>query len=238
MAYIRPAESRGHATFGWLNSYHSFSFGHYHDPRHMGWSVLRVINDDTVAPHAGFDPHSHRDMEIISYVLQGSIRHEDSMGNISVLRTGEVQRMSAGRGVLHSEYNTSDEPLKFLQIWIQPAQRQITPGYQQKPVATRGQLTALVTADGREDSLTINQDISLYRLTLNKQQSATLALDGLRRGYLHIIEGELQVVISNPTQDSRQTLTLSAGDAVGLEVGEQLQVTASSALHGLWFDLP
>lgn len=238
MAYLRPAANRGHVNFGWLNSYHSFSFGEYYDPRHMGWSVLRVINDDTVAPHAGFDPHSHRDMEIISYVLQGSIRHEDSMGNISVLNAGEVQRMSAGRGVVHSEYNTSDEPLKFLQIWIQPARRQITPGYQQKPVATRGQLTTLVSADGREDSLTINQDISLYRLTLTEQQSSALALDNQRRGYLHIVEGELQAVISHRDQDTRQTLTLSAGDAVGLESGEQLQVSASSTLHALWFDLP
>lgn len=189
MLYQRRADERGRANFGWLDSRHTFSFGHYHDPKHMGISALRVINDDTVAPGAGFDTHGHRDMEIISYVLSGAIEHQDSMGNKFVVPAGDVQRMTAGTGITHSEYNHSKtEALKFLQIWILPNQRNLPPGYEQKAIEQRGRLTPLVTPDGRDGSLIVHQDASIYRIQL--QDGETEALDTSRGvGYLHVIEG-------------------------------------------------
>lgn len=232
MLSIRPANSRGHVRAGWLNSHHSFSFGHYYDPQRMGWSVLRVINDDTVAAHSGFDPHSHRDMEIISYVLQGAIRHEDSMGNVSVLRAGEVQRMSAGTGVVHSEYNVTNEPLKFLQIWILPAERYIEPGYEQKSFGEQPGLTPLVTPDGRQQSLRLHQDAGLFRVQLAAGESLELG-SSQRRGYLHVISGEVNIQASDNTEP-----VLGAGDAVALDSGDRISLQASEDLHALWFDLP
>ncbi|KZZ46584.1 pirin, partial [Thalassolituus sp. HI0120] len=162
-------------NFGWLNSQHSFSFGHYYDPKHMGFSALRVINDDSVAPGAGFDTHGHRDMEIISYVLEGAIEHKDSMGHSYIVPAGDVQRMSAGTGVTHSEFNHSKQHnLRFLQIWIQPNKLGITPGYQQQKIEQRGKLTPLVTPDGSDGSLSIQQDVSLYRVALNRGESLQL----------------------------------------------------------------
>jgi len=236
MLYIRRANERGTANFGWLNSHHSFSFGHYYDPRHMGISALRVINDDEVAPGAGFDTHGHRDMEIISYVLEGAIEHKDSMGNQFVVPAGEVQRMSAGTGITHSEFNHSAErPLKFLQIWIQPNQLGIKPGYEQKAIAQKGTLTPLVTPDGREDSLSIHQDADLFRLELNpenSEQDQEVDLQYQRAcGYLHIISGQAEIITDS------QSLSFSAGDALAIQ-DETLKVRSKDKLTALWFDLP
>ncbi|MFV8784029.1 pirin family protein [Microbulbifer sp. SA54] len=228
MLYLRRADERGKADFGWLDSRHTFSFGHYYDPKHMGISALRVINDDTVAPGAGFGTHGHRDMEIISYVLAGAIAHKDSMGNEFVVPAGEVQRMTAGTGVTHSEYNHSKtEPLKFLQIWVIPNQRNLPPGYEQKAIPQVGSLTPLVTADGRDGSLTVHQDTSLYRLQLHAGETETLnTTDGV--GYLHIIEGGLEA----------NGQALGGGDGLGA-LDEPLTVRAGAGgVTALWFDLP
>ncbi|WP_221801293.1 pirin family protein [Oceanobacter mangrovi] len=233
MIYLRRAADRGLANFGWLNSHHSFSFGHYYDPQHMGWGLLRVINDDTVDPAAGFDPHGHRDMEIISYVLQGALHHKDSTGRESVLRAGEVQRMTAGSGIVHSEYNhSSEQPVHFLQIWIRPASNGLEPGYEQKVVPQQGSLTALVSHDQRGESLKIHQDVVLSRLQLEAGESRPLAISQ-RAGYLHLIEGELEVAV-----DDNDKLTLTAGDALGVNQQKQLQVSAHKPVTALWFDLP
>ncbi|HEY8567689.1 pirin family protein [Microbulbifer sp.] len=228
MLYLRRADERGRANFGWLDSRHTFSFGHYYDQKHMGISALRVINDDTVAPGAGFGTHGHRDMEIISYVLAGAIEHEDSMGNQFVVPAGEVQRMTAGTGITHSEYNHSKtEPLKFLQIWIIPNQRNLPPGYEQKAIVQNGNLTPLVTPDGRDGSLTVHQDVSLYRVQLPTGDTQALeTTDGV--GYLHIIEGE---VYANGT-------ALGAGDGLGT-IDEPLTLRAGDkGVTALWFELP
>ncbi len=229
MDYIRKSDTRGRANFGWLDSRHSFSFGSYYDPRHMGVSVLRVINDDTVKGGTGFGAHGHRDMEIISYVLEGAIQHRDSIGNRFVVPAGEVQRMSAGTGIQHSEFNASrSEPLKFLQIWIEPNVMGIQPSYQQAKIEQRGQLTALVTPDGRDGSLSMHQDASLYRLRLQPEERFTLQAGG-RAGYLHIIEG---------SADAGKT-RFTAGDGVGFtRTREQEIVAGTEGLEALWFDLP
>lgn len=232
MKYIRRSHDRGVANFGWLDSKHSFSFGHYYDPNHMGVSVLRVINDDVVQPGRGFDTHGHRDMEIISYVIDGALEHKDSTGNIYTVPAGEVQRMSAGRGVMHSEYNASDkEAVNFLQIWIQPNVFGIEPGYEQKRIEQNGPLTPLVTSNGTDGSLSMNQDASLYRLMLEKQQQITLYVSTHttnRVGYLHIVSGSLA---ANGTD-------FSAGDAFMVTADEVTEIVASSDVEALWFDLP
>jgi quercetin 2,3-dioxygenase len=235
MNYLRRNEERGRANFGWLDSKHSFSFGHYYDPQHMGISVLRVINDDTVAPGAGFDTHGHQNMEIISYVLEGSIEHKDSTGNHYRIPAGEVQRMSAGTGVTHSEYNASKEaPLKFLQIWIQPKDMDIEPSYQQRAIVQSAALTALVTPDGEANSLHIHQDARIYRLRLKTGEKAALTTRG-NHGYLHIITGSADV------QRKDVTTALAAGDALGgsLTSEEHFQVKAkNNDFEALWFELP
>ncbi|WP_246394536.1 pirin family protein [Microbulbifer rhizosphaerae] len=225
---MRRARERGRAEFGWLDSRHSFSFGHYYNPNHMGISVLRVINDDTVAPGAGFNAHGHQDMEIISYVLKGAIEHKDSLGNQFVVPAGEVQRMTAGTGITHSEYNHfSSESLRFLQIWIRPNRLGLEPSYEQKAIAQSGHLTSLITPDGQEGSLTIHQDVSIFRLKLASDEGELLeASRGI--GYLHLIEGGAQV-------NGRE---LGPGDALG-SFGELLEVRArEDGLIALWFDLP
>ncbi|MDF1763045.1 MAG: pirin family protein [Oleibacter sp.] len=234
MHYLRLAQDRGRANFGWLDSKHSFSFGSYYDPKHTGFSALRVINDDTVAPAAGFSTHSHRDMEIISYVLEGSIEHKDSMGNSIVIPAGDIQRMSAGTGVTHSEFNHSkNENLHFLQIWIQPNRKNIEPSYQQAQVVQKDTLTPLVTADGREGSLSLQQDANLYRLQLASGENFDFQTD-TRPGYLHVISGEFQVNVEDEANDQ----VLKQGDAVGVFKTRLTVQSKAAESVALWFDLP
>jgi hypothetical protein len=228
MKYIRKSADRGVANFGWLHSKHSFSFGNYHDPKHMGVSVLRVINDDMVMPSQGFGKHGHRDMEIISYVIEGALKHEDSTGNSYIVPAGDVQRMSAGSGVMHSEFNASDtEKVKFLQIWIQPNVTGIAPSYEQKSLPQQGVLTTLVSPKGENGALSINQDASISRLVLDKDQSFSLKTKN-RIGYLHVIKGQLTI-------DGQ---SFEAGDAFALEPKQSLELKADANLEALWFDLP
>jgi redox-sensitive bicupin YhaK (pirin superfamily) len=229
MLDIRRSEDRGQVDLGWLQSRHTFSFGSYHDPRHMGVSALRVINDDRVMPGAGFGTHSHRDMEIISYVKRGTIEHEDSMGNVERLPAGEFQLMSAGTGITHSEYNPStDEMLEFLQIWVLPERRGITPGYQQKRFDTDKALTLVASPDARDGSLRINQDVCLYHGRLARGQGSTLDLAAGRTAYVHLVSGGLLV----------HDEALEAGDGVSVRDITTLSLQAQSAAEALVFDLP
>ena len=230
MFELRQASARGHANFGWLNSYHSFSFGRYYDPAQMGFSALRVINDDQVAAGAGFHTHSHKNMEIISYVLSGRIAHKDSAGNEEVLPAGEFQLMSAGKGISHSEFNASQtDDLKFLQIWIQPNQFDGAPGYQQKDFGEAVGLTEVITEDGRNGTLKMKQDASLSQLILLPEQLISLPVTATRAYYLHLIHGELTL----------QGQTLKAGDGIKLAALGELTATAGAEhVKALWFDLP
>jgi redox-sensitive bicupin YhaK (pirin superfamily) len=228
MYYHSPAKDRGRADFGWLDSKHSFSFGNYYDPQHMGVSVLRVINDDTVDPGAGFGKHGHKDMEIISYVLEGAIEHKDSMGNSYVVPAGDVQRMSAGTGVTHSEFNHSKtDNLRFLQIWIQPNVKGSLPSYEQKKVVQHEKLTALITPSGSGNSLSIQQDASMYRLELPANESIQLSTTE-RPGYLHVIEGSI----------GTETYSLKDGDALGAYQETLMLNAGDKGVIALWFDLP
>lgn len=228
MKYIRKAEDRGRVNLGWLKSNHSFSFGHYYDPKHMGLSALRVINDDLVMPGKGFGTHGHKDMEIISYVIEGALEHQDSTGNKFVVPAGEVQRMSAGSGIMHSEYNASStDNVHFLQIWIQPKRNGVQPSYEQKKVVQKGPLTPIVTPNGAKGSLSINQDASLYRLVLNKNARFDLKTQK-RLAYLHVIKGEAMV-------DDKYVGT---GDAIALDSYHSINIKALSEIEALWFDLP
>jgi redox-sensitive bicupin YhaK (pirin superfamily) len=232
MVTVRPAAERGHARHDWLDSYHSFSFGDYYDPRHMGMSNLRVINDDTVAPGGGFASHGHRDMEIVSYVLEGALEHKDSMGNGSVIRPGDVQLMSAGTGVTHSEYNPSDaEPVHFLQIWLQPNRKGVEPGYAQKAFPQserRDRLRLLVSPDGREGSLAANQDALLYGGLLTQGAALEHAMDIGQRGYLHVARGAVSV---NGT-------ALLTGDGARIEQERRIHIETLQDAEILLFDLP
>lgn len=228
MNYIRRANERGRVKLGWLDSRHSFSFGHYHDPNHMGFSVLRVINDDVVKPGFGFGEHGHKDMEIISYVISGSLAHKDSSGSDFVVPAGDIQRMSAGKGIRHSEFNPStSEPVNFLQIWIMPATTGTEPSYDQKTVVADRTMTPLVNTAGKDGALAINQDVALYKLTLPKGEDITLETNG-RWGYLHIIKGDI----------TAGKLVFGAGDAFGLKQNQSAEITATDATEALWFDLP
>lgn len=194
---IRKSEERGHADLGWLDSRHTFSFGHYHDPRHMGFGPLRVINDDRVAPGGGFPTHPHSDMEIISYVLEGGLEHRDSLGNGSIIRPGDIQRMSAGTGVRHSEFNASNSaPVHFLQIWIIPRKRGINPGYEQKAFSAedkRGTLRLIGSSDGRQESLTIHQDVDLYGTLLGAGDRVSHQIAPGRNAWLQVARGALRL---------------------------------------------
>ncbi|GGW88763.1 pirin family protein [Alteromonas halophila] len=230
--YIRRAKERGSVDMGWLQSKHSFSFGHYYDEQHMGFSVLRVINDDIVSPGRGFGTHGHRDMEIISYVISGSLKHKDSTGNDYEIPAGDIQRMSAGKGILHSEFNPSeDEPVNFLQIWIIPDKTGITPEYEQKTITGNGELTPLVSPDGRSNTLRIHQDAYLYRVSLAKDNCLPLKSHD-RFGYLHVVRGSLSLT------GSGTDLVLGAGDAIGVEQATSLDLTATEDTEAIWFDLP
>ncbi|MDF0534827.1 pirin family protein [Shewanella yunxiaonensis] len=229
MITVRKAAERGQADFGWLKSRHTFSFGNYYDPRYMGVSALRVINDDRVTPGQGFATHGHRDMEIISYVISGTIAHKDSYGHVKDLPAGEFQLMSAGSGIYHSEFNPSaTEPLHFLQIWIQPAITGGVPGYQQKAFAQTEALTAVVTPDGRDGTLQIKQDVTVYRLILAASEQLTLPLTSTRTLYLHLIGGELELNGSK----------LSTSDGISITDEQLLTVNANNDVEALVFDLP
>ena len=232
MLTMRQAEERGHANHGWLNSYHSFSFGSYYDPRHMGVSNLRVINDDTVAPGGGFGEHGHQDMEIISYVLEGALEHRDSMGNGSVMRPGDVQRMSAGTGVTHSEYNhSSDEPVKFLQIWLLPNAKGVTPAYDQKHfdfADRRGRWVVFVSPDGRDGSIATHQDALMLGTLLEAGEVLDYGFEPGRRGYLHLVRGSLRV----------DDVELGPGDALAIEDQDVVRLEGLESAEVLLFDLP
>ena len=231
MQTIRRSDSRGRASFGWLDSRHSFSFGRYHDPEHMGFGPLRVINEDEVQPGRGFDTHGHRDMEILSYVIEGGLEHRDDMGNGSVIRPGDLQRMTAGTGVRHSEYNASDtEPVHFLQIWIEPAEADLQPGYEQRhfPVAERsGTLKLLASGNGEDDALRIHQDVALYGSLLSGGESVSHEFGGERIGWVQIVRGD--VVVNGET--------LRAGDGFALEGEQALTLTAKGEAELLLFDM-
>ncbi len=231
MFSIRPAEERGLAEFGWLTSRHTFSFGHYHDPRHMGFRALRVINEDRVAPGAGFDPHGHRDMEIITYVLDGALEHKDSLGNGSVIRPGEVQRMSAGTDITHSEYNHSKTaPVHFLQIWIGPERSGLVPGYEQRnfPVADRrGTLTLVGSRDGRDGSVTVHQNVDLYASVLAAGETVSHALESGRHAWLHVARGTAKL----------NDHSMNEGDGAAVSDEERLDIAAETAAEILLFDL-
>jgi redox-sensitive bicupin YhaK (pirin superfamily) len=231
MTRLRLSNDRGHARQGWLDSYHTFSFGHYYDPEHLGFSNLRVINDDTVVPGAGFGTHGHQDMEIISYVLDGALEHKDSMGNGSVIRPGDVQRMSAGTGVQHSEYNHSKtEPVHFLQIWLEPNRFGVEPGYEEKhfsPEERRGRLALLVSPDGRDGSLSAHQDGLLYGTLLEAGEAVEHVLAAGRRAYVHVARG--RVAVNGQPMDS--------GDGVALDDVGQVRLEGLGHAEVLLFDL-
>lgn len=230
MINIRRSNQRGSANFGWLNSKHTFSFGNYYDERQMGFSALRVINDDRVAADSGFDTHGHRDMEIISYVLDGEIAHKDSAGNIATLPAGEFQLMSAGSGIRHSEFNPSPtKELHFLQIWIQPNVYGQTPGYQQKDFGSKKGLTLAISPDGEAGSLVIKQDACLYQLLLDANTHAELSASTKRKYYVHVISGELAI----------EDEIVKPGDGAKIENINNLVMHAQQkAVKALVFDLP
>ncbi|HLQ88643.1 MAG TPA: pirin family protein [Xanthobacteraceae bacterium] len=228
---LRKSEDRGKANFGWLDSKHSFSFGHYHDPKHMGFGPLRVINEDRVAPGGGFPPHPHSDMEIISYVLKGGLEHRDSLGTGSVIRPGEVQRMSAGTGIRHSEFNASNtEPVHFLQIWIIPEKQGIAPGYEQKrfgDAEKRGKLRLVGSRDGRDGSVTIHQDVDLYAAILGVDESVTFNLKPGRIGWVQVATGTVTI---NGEE-------LRPGDGVAFEESGTIAITGTDDSEVLLFDM-
>ena len=231
MLTLRKSSDRGYADHGWLKSYHSFSFAGYYDPAHMGWGNLRVINEDRVEAGAGFGKHSHRDMEIISYVLSGELAHQDSMGNVVGIPPGDVQRMSAGSGVTHSEFNhAKNQTTHFLQIWIEPKFTGIKPGYEQKTIAAsdkRGVLRLVASTDGANDSVSINADAAVYAGLFDGDERAELRLDLARKAYVHLVRGALEV----------NGQPLEAGDALLLEGEDQITLTQGHDAEVLVFDL-
>ncbi|NQE51222.1 pirin family protein [Herbaspirillum rubrisubalbicans] len=232
MIEIRKANDRGHANHGWLDSYHSFSFADYYDPKHMGFGPLRVINEDRVAAGQGFGTHGHRDMEIISYVLEGELAHKDSMGNGSVIRPGDVQRMSAGTGVRHSEYNHSqDGTTHFLQIWIMPDRAGVEPGYQEAHFSAadkEGKLRLVASPDGRDGSVSMNQDALLFAGLFDGTQAAQYTLPQGRLGYVHVARGKVSV----------NGQSLEAGDAAKLSAVDRIEIADGEKAEVLLFDLP
>jgi quercetin 2,3-dioxygenase len=228
---IRRADERGHSDLGWLHSHHTFSFAEYYDPAHMGFRSLRVINDDRVAPGQGFGTHPHRDMEIFSYILEGALEHKDSMGNGRQLKPGQIQLMSAGRGITHSEFNPSPaQPLHFLQIWIQPRERGLTPSYTEwhpKAGHANAGKALVISADGRDGSATIHQDADIYLVRLQPGQSVAHELKAGRGAWLHVAEGSLAL----------DGVELTTGDGVSTEEPGRLTLTASEPTQAILFDL-
>jgi len=231
MLQLRKSQDRGYADHGWLKSFHSFSFAGYHDPQFMGWGNLRVINEDRVAPGMGFGKHSHRNMEIISYVLTGELAHQDSIGNIKSIPPGDVQRMSAGSGVSHSEFNhAKDQTTHFLQIWIEPNVSEIEPSYEQKTIPLsdkQGKLRLIASPDGANGSVKIFADAKVYAGLFDGLESAQLALDPKRKAYIHLIKGSLNVNGQN----------LDSGDALLIENESALEIHAGKDAEVLFFDL-
>ncbi|WP_348732937.1 pirin family protein [Rheinheimera texasensis] len=234
MIELRKSSQRGSADFGWLQSRHSFSFGRYYDPAQMGFSALRVINDDRVTPGAGFDTHGHRDMEIISLVLDGVIAHRDSTGQVAELPAGEYQLMSAGRGIMHSEFNArAKQNLHFLQIWIEPDSLGGEPGYQQKPFAQTPGLTLIASKDGAAGSLLLKQDAKLFQLRLDAQTSLNYQTQAGRKLYLHLVTGSLS------GQSGEQHISLQPGDGVKIADLTDWQFSSGAEpVFALLFDLP
>ena len=231
MLTLRKSQDRGFADHGWLRSFHSFSFAGYHDPKHMGFGNLRVINEDRIAPGTGFGTHGHRDMEIISYVLSGNLAHKDTMGNVKGIPPGDVQRMSAGNGVQHSEFNHApNDTTHFLQIWIEPDVTGIPPSYEQKAFADaekRGALRLVASRDGTQGSVTVHADASLYAGLFDGSESARLALNPARKSYVHLVRGALEV----------NGQKLAAGDAALLTGESQLELAHGMDAEVLVFDL-
>ena len=238
MLTLRKSNERGFADHGWLKSFHSFSFADYHDPKHMGFGSLRVINEDRIAPGTGFGTHGHRDMEIVSYVLSGELAHKDSMGNgeagaavAGVIRPGDVQRMSAGTGVRHSEFNHAPkDTTHFLQIWIEPNQRGIEPGYEQKHFdagSKRGTLRLVASSDGRDGSVTIHADAAIYSGLFDAEQTLKRELDPAHKTYVHLVRGSLEVNGQH----------LQAGDALRIENEATLEINNGTDAEVLVFDL-
>ncbi len=230
MIEIRKSEDRGHADHGWLRSYHTFSFADYYDAEHMGFGHLRVINEDRIQPGTGFGTHGHRDMEIIRYVLEGELAHKDSMGNGSIIVPGDVQRMSAGKGVLHSEFNHAQDVTHFLQIWIEPSVTGIPPSYEQKhfdAASKRGRLRLVASPDGREGSVTIHQDAFVYAALLDGADRAVHNLQAGRRAYLHVARGRLTV----------NGQPLEAGDALRTVDAAEIALDRGKDAEVLLFDL-
>jgi len=231
MLTLRKSQERGYADHGWLKSFHSFSFAGYYDPQHMGYGNLRVINEDRIAPGTGFGTHGHRDMEIISYVLSGELAHKDTLGNVKGIPPGDVQRMSAGRGVMHSEFNhADDQTTHFLQIWIEPNVSGIEPSYEQKSFADtdkRGKLRLVAAPDGAQGAVTIHADAKMYAGLFDGAEQASLALDPQRQTYVHLVRGELAV----------NGKKLASGDAAKLQGEPALTLADGKNAEVLVFDL-
>jgi len=231
MINVRKAADRGSVNLGWLDTKHTFSFGSYHDPDHMGFGILRVINDDRIEPGRGFGTHPHNDMEIVSYVVEGSLEHKDNMGNGSVIRSGEVQRMTAGTGITHSEFNPSqDETMRLLQIWIEPATDGLDPGYEQKYFSEEeksDQLRLIVSRDGRQGSLLAHQDIDLYASLLSSGSEVRHQFAAGRKGWIQVVSGEL----------SANDEHLETGDGAAIEDTPELLLRSQKDVEFLLFDL-
>ncbi len=231
MITIRKSQDRGHANHGWLDSYHSFSFAEYYDPAYMGYGTLRVINEDVIAEGTGFGMHAHRDMEIVTYILSGQLRHQDSMGNTSVIGPGDVQRMTAGSGVRHSEFNAStNEAVHLLQIWILPAEMHLPPSYEERHFSEdekRNQWRLIVSPDGTDDSIMIHQNTRLYASKLDKEMTLDMPILHGHQNYLQLASGTILL----------NDIELNAGDAVMIESENKVMITASANAELLWFDL-
>lgn len=231
MITVRKSQERGHLNHGWLDTYHTFSFASYYDPAHMGFRTLRVINEDRVQPNQGFSTHPHADMEVISYVINGALAHKDSMGNSTLIRKGEIQRMSSGTGITHSEYNHSaTEIVHFLQIWILPEEKDLTPSYEQKAYADRfipDQLFLIASRNGLNDSVVIHQDVNLYTCVLEKGKKVEYSIPDNRHVWLQIVSGELKVNNND----------IYSGDGCAISDEKQLKIIANNNCEFILFDL-